>query len=335
MFLHRLSKVTASDFPKGLTWFNSEPLSLKKLLGKPVLIDFWTYSCINCIRTLPHLKAWHEAYAKKGLTIIGVHTPEFEFERDEDNVSKALNDFQITYPVVLDADYKIWNLYANRWWPRKFLIDKDGSIVYDHIGEGGYAETEQAIQKALSQIGVTDLPIIKPDMSVGGGICYRTTPETYLGFLRGRFGNADSFVPNEEASFTDPGEHAEDMAYLHGHWKVTGESIRHERKLPAATEYLLLKYSAFSVNVVMGTTDPGTSKTAEIEVEIDGKPIPQDMAGEDVRIGKDGRATVTVKKSRLYRIVNSAAYHRATLKIKTISANLELLALTFGGCKES
>lgn len=333
MFLHRLGKVKAPEFPNGLTWLNSRPLTMKRLQGKVVLLDFWTYSCINCVRTLPHLKRWHEVYEGKGLQIIGVHTPEFEFEKDQENVEKAINDFQISYPVALDNDYKLWNLYANRWWPRKFLVDASGNVVYDHIGEGGYAETEQAIQKALSDMGAEDLPPIKPDMSVGGGICYRTTPETYLGFLRGRFGNAETFIPNEESAFTDTEEHEDDLAYLHGHWKVSNESVHHVRKLARPTDYLLLKYSAFSVNAVMATLSSGTSKTAEVFVELDGHSLPEDMAGDDVNITKDGKAVVKVKKSRMYRIVDSDTYHKGTLRLRTASDNLEIYAFTFGGCK--
>ena len=332
MFLHRSRKVSAPEFPRGLTWLNSSAKTMKRLTGKVVLIDFWTYSCINCFRTIPHVKRWHETYKDFGLEVIGVHTPEFAFEKDQENVEKALNDFQITYPVVLDPDYKIWNLYANRWWPRKFLIDSHGGIVYDHVGEGGYAETEQAIQKALTGIGGKDFPAIKPDVSLGGGICYRTTPETYFGFLRGRYGNRQAVIPNEETEFTMEGDKEDDLVYLHGHWKVTGEGVQHVRKLPSAHEYLTMKYSAFSVNAVMGTTDKGTSKTAEIEIELEGLPLPEDMAGEDVKM-KKGKAIVTVKKSRMYRIVDSDTYHRGTLRLKTSSGNLELFSFTFGGCK--
>ncbi len=187
MFLHRARKIKTPEFPPRLTWLNSGSLSMKKLLGKVVLVDFWTYSCVNCIRTLPHLKRWHKLYADKGLTIIGVHTPEFAFEKDKEKVAAAIKHSKIDYPVVLDPDYKIWNLFANRWWPRKFLVDHDGSIVYDHIGEGGYGETEAEIQNALRAIGVEDLPDIDADEGPGGGICQKTTPEIYLVFLRGGF----------------------------------------------------------------------------------------------------------------------------------------------------
>lgn len=329
MFLHRFGKVQAPEFPARLTWLNSPALRMKSLRGKPVLIDFWTYSCVNCIRTQPHLNAWHEQYAPLGLTIIGVHTPEFDFEKEVENVERAVKTYKINYPVVLDPDYKIWNLYANRWWPRKFLVDQNGSIVYDHVGEGGYSETEQAIQQVLSATGVKDLPPIKPDPSVGGGICYRTTPETYLGYMRGRFGNVAEFLPNAEGNFTDVDSREEDLVYLHGHWKVAAESLAHTRKLPSSTEYLALKYSAFSVNLVMGSTN---RRAATVEIELDGRPLPKDMAGEDVLVEK-GKAVVKIASHRMYRIVQSDTYHRGTLKVKTASDNLELFAFTFGGCK--
>lgn len=327
MFLHRFSKVRAPEFPQRLSWINSESLSMKKMLGKVVLIDFWTYSCVNCLRTQPHLNNWYKTYEEKGLVIVGVHTPEFSFEKEKSNVENAVKKMKINYPVVLDPDYKIWNLYANRWWPRKFLIDAKGYVVYDHVGEGGYAETEHAIQKALHEIGVSDLPAIEPDSSVGGGICYRTTPETYLGFLRGRYGNRDRFVPNTEHVFTDSDEHEEDLVYLHGHFKVSAENIEHTKKLSIKNEYIGLKYSAFSVNLVMAS-----SKSSKVFIELDGQPLPEDMAGEDVKY-INGKAVVNVNQSRMYRLVDSDNYHRGMLKLKTADAGVKFFAFTFGGCK--
>ncbi len=330
MFLHHFGKISAPDFPKGLTWLNSPPLSLKKLSGKIVLIDFWAYSCINCLRTWPYLRNWHKVYADKGLIIIGVHTPEFAFEKERANVEKALKKYNLIFPVVLDNDYQIWNAYANRWWPRIFLIDSRGHIVYDHIGEGGYSEIEAAIQKELSTIGAIDLPPIPPDVSLGGGICYRTTSETYMGFLRGKYGNAAGFVPNEESVFTDEGKHEEDLIYLHGHWQIMAEQVRHTKKLPIASEYVAIRYSGFSVNAVMG---PRTKKTALVEIELDGAPLPSDMAGDDVIVGS-GHALCKVTSHRLYQLINADTYHRGTLKLKTAADNLEIYALNFGGCKE-
>ncbi len=329
MFLHRLGKTHAPEFPQKLTWLNSDPLTMKSLRGSVVLIDFWTYSCVNCIRTFPHLRDWHKRYADKGLTIIGVHTPEFDFEHDEKNVTRAVKEFKLKHPIVLDPDYKIWNLYANRWWPRHFLINKDGAIVYDHVGEGGYADTEMAIQRALGEIGVTDLPAVAPDMGVSGGICYRTTPETYLGYVRGRFANAHGMSPNEEQSFESNGEYEADMVYLHGHFTIGKESIQHRRSLPSASEYLALRYSGFSVNLVMGSTN---NRKARVEVLLDEQPLPEDMAGEDVVV-ENGHAIVEVNAHKMYRLVDSDAYHQGVLKLKTASDNLEMFAFTFGGCK--
>lgn len=331
MFLHRLSRVRAPEFPGKPTWLQGQATTLKKLRGQVVLIDFWTYSCVNCIRTQAALNRWHKLYADKGLVIIGVHTPEFAFEKDEKNVEQAVADAGITYPVVLDSEYAIWNAFANQYWPRKYLINKDGYIVYDHIGEGGYAETEMAIQKALKELGVTDLPPVPPDNGAGGAVCYRTTPETYLGFLKGRFGNPQEFLPDTEEVFADVPKHEDDTPYLYGHWTVKSEFVQHSRKLSTPNEYIALKYSAFAVNLVMGTSD---GRTAVIEVELDGKPLPKDLAGEDVRIQKDGRALVTLKDHRMYRLINASMYHRGTLKLKTASGNVQLFAFTFTGCQD-
>jgi thiol-disulfide isomerase/thioredoxin len=331
MFFHRLSRVRAPDFPGRLTWLQGDAQTLKSLRGQVVLVDFWTYSCVNCLRTQPHLNRWQKLYADKGLVIIGVHTPEFSFEKDEKNVARAVHDLGIDYPVVLDPDYKLWHAYANQYWPRKYLINKDGYIVYDHIGEGGYAETEMAIQKALKDIGVTDLPPVPPDEGSAGNICYRTTPETYLGYLRGAFGNTEQFLPDTEEVFADVAEHADDTPHLYGHWTVKAECVEHSRKLSTANEYLALKYSAFAVNLVMGTSD---GRTAVVEIELDGLPLPKDLAGEDVRLEKDGRATVTLKEHRMYRLINAKMYHRGTLKIKTASGNVQMFVFTFRGCDE-
>lgn len=331
MFLHRLSRHSAPEFPGRLTWLQGNAQTLKNLRGKIVLIDFWTYSCVNCIRTQPMLNRWHKLYADKGLVIIGIHTPEFSFEKIDKNVERAVKDRGLKYPVVLDSDYKLWNLYGNQYWPRKYLVNKDGNIVYDHIGEGGYAETELAIQKALTDIGVKNLPPVPPDDAAGGATCYHTTPETYLGFLRGKFGNHQEFLPDTEEVFADVPKHADDTPYLYGHWTVTAEYSEHSRKLATANEYLVLKYSAFAVNLVMGTSD---GRTAVFELQLDGLPLPKDFAGDDVRVDREGRATVTLKEHRMYKLVNAAMYHRGTLKLKTASGNVQVFAFTFRGCDE-
>lgn len=327
-FLHRLTQTHAPEFPDGLTWLNSRPLTMRQLAGRPVLIDFWTYSCVNCLRTLPHLRRWHETYSALGLTIIGVHTPEFAFEKEESNVESSVRSLDIPYPIVLDGDYAVWNLYANRWWPRHFLVNKDGVVVHDHVGEGGYAETEHAIQKALMEIGATDLPAIPEDAAQGGDVCYKTTPEIYLGYLRATYTNAGDFLPDAEEAFTDNAqEHIDDKPTLHGHWRIADEYVEHTKALPMPTEYLAIKYSAFGVNIVMSTT----GKKAVIEVELDGQPLSKDMVGRDVE-WKAGKAVIAVKESRMYEIIRSGVYHRATLKLKVADEGLRMYALTFNGC---
>lgn len=327
MFFHRLAKVRAPEFPRGLTWLNGAPQQLRGLAGKPVLVDFWTYSCVNCQRTLPYLKHWYERYHDLGLTIIGVHSPEFTFEKDEGNVQRALKDAGIPYPVVLDNDYAVWRLYANRAWPHSYLISKDGVIVYDHVGEGGYAETEMAIQKALMETGVKKLPGIAHDVAATGAACYRTTPETYLGYLRGHYGNEEEFLPEAEEAFTDRGEHEDDTPYLHGHFTIAGEYVEHTKALAVPSEYLTLKYSAFGVNLVMEASD----KT-KVVVELDGLPLSDDMCGPDVDRGRDGITTVSVGAARMYRLVKAATYHRGTLTLRMTSPGLRMYAFTFEGC---
>lgn len=283
----------APEFPEKLQWFNSKPLKMTGLKGKAALIDFWTYSCVNCIRTLPHLKEWHKKYADKGLVIIGVHTPEFEFEKDSAKVQKALQDFDIKYPVVLDSDYLIWNLYSNHWWPRKFLVDKDGKIIYDHVGEGGYEETEKEIQTALLAIN--------PELKLGetthesgtGGVCYPTTPETYLGALRGQPGTVWNYQ---------------------GEWQIHREYIEYTRDTKDFEDFISLKFMAFEVNLVLGAKN---GKPAEIKLVLDGQPL----------------KTIKVADHKMYNLFKSDKYTRGTLKIYVKNEGLKAYAFTFGGCE--
>ena len=180
LFMPSKNSLNLSKAPKimGIEgWINSEPLDLETLRGKVVLIDFWTYSCINCIRTLPHIKEWYKKYKDNGLVIIGVHTPEFEFEKKLSNVQSAVKDFGITYPVALDNNYSTWQNYDNHYWPAHYLINQDGAISYTHFGEGNYLETENEIRKLLK------LPLLN-QLTEEKSFHGRITPETYLGSAR-------------------------------------------------------------------------------------------------------------------------------------------------------
>lgn len=220
--------IKAPEIIPGGQWFNSEPLTLSELKGKVVIIDFWTYSCINCQRTFPYLRKWHETYREKGLVIIGVHSPEFEFEKSPENLKKAIVDFELKYPIVQDNNFDTWRAYNNRYWPAKYFIDKDGYIRYTHFGEGAYDESERVIQDLLKETGTE----IVEEVSNPAYQIYSKTPETYLGSER----------------------FSEENVTFEGDWKVSKE-YRNPQK--GAT--LLLNFEAKEVFLVMKPS-AGTSR---------------------------------------------------------------------------
>ena len=358
-----LRGLRAPEFPDNLTWFNppshlaasladesrrearakrADGLKLKDLKRNVVLVDFWTYSCVNCIRALPYLKQWHERYKDHGLVIVGIHSPEFEFEKDSQNIEKAIKQFDIQYPVVSDAKHQIWNLYHNAFWPRKLLIDSGGTIVHDHVGEGGYEEIELAIQKELNKIAFEPVKFPEPIPDKGaGGVCYPTTPEYYLGSFRGHYGNPSTSsgqapsTDSEQApsadsgSYNDDKSHDKDTAYLQGIWQIEPEYIEHPKENQG--DYLLLNFRAVEVNLVMGTKD---NFEAVVEVQLDSKPLEQAIFGEDV-ILKDGKTLVKVKEHRMYNLIDSVAHLQGELKILVNSAGWQAFAFTFGNCAKA
>lgn len=282
----------APEFPRELRWYNSTPLVMKQLRGKVVLIDFWTYSCMNCIRAIPHVVSWHAQYKDSGLVILGVHTPEFEFEKEPSNVQAAVKALGITYPVVMDNEYQIWSTYGNNVWPRKFLVNYDGQIVYDHAGEGGYEETEAAIQSALLEINpaVTLPPIASDDGS--GGLCYPMTAETYLGSLRGRQG---------------------DIWKSSGAWKARPEYLEHEENTSDFRDVITLHFTANEVNLVMGKPD---GLPFLVRLDLDSKHLRDFEAG----------------RYAMYNLLSLPEVVRGTLKISVKDKGVRAYAFTFGGC---
>lgn len=331
MRLRGFGSLRAPEFPDHLLWLHSLPLTMKALRGKIILVNIFTYSCGNCLRMLPHIKRWHETYQKYGLMVIGVHTPEFVFEKETHNVQRALEDYQVEYPVVLDNDHEIWHSYANRYWPHLFLIDASGTIIYDHVGEGGVSETELAIQRALTENGAPrHLPPLPLGQVEDAGRCYRTTPEQYFGYLRGHVLNIQEQLPDSEEAYNDPGgERREGEIILHGHWQMTAEYVEHTRALAVATEYFTLVYSAFFVNVIAGAKD-GNEKI--LVVTLDGQPVPEAMLGKDCVSHDDGTTTVRVRHYRLYHIIRADHYHHGTLRCAVKERDLQFFSLTFGGC---
>lgn len=294
-------------------WFNSEPLVLTNLRGRVVLLDFWTYTCINCIRTLPYLKSWDEKYRDKGLTIIGVHTPEFEFEKNPKNVEKAIADFGIKYPVMQDNGFSTWNAYRNQYWPAKYLIDKDGQIRYTHFGEGDYDESERVIQMLLAETGVTtDMPVENPSYTIAA-----RTPEFYLGYRRMDALASPQFVTKDKSAVYD----LPSLIPLHafafgGKWEITKEGAR-----GVTGSTLTLRFEAKEVFLVMRPR----SFEPHVEVRLDGESLPNTVAGEDVM-----NAVVTVIEDRLYKIVNLDESGEHVLELKFLDGNVELYAFTFG-----
>lgn len=309
----------APDFVSPGRWFNTggEPLSIAELTGegRVVLIDFWTYTCINCIRTLPYLTAWDEGYRDDGLTIVGVHAPEFAFEREADNVAAAIEVNEISYPVVQDNEFGTWNAFANQYWPAKYLIDAGGEVRYVHFGEGAYAETEAAIRSLLAEAG---------DPRLGAGARAGRaevadpglrTPETYLGWER-----AAGFVETPRpgtATYTapDPGSLARNQLGYGGRWRVDRESAT-----AVAESTISLAFQARRVFLVLGAD----RRPGEVEVLLDGEPLDGAGAGEDVRAGR-----VTVTGQRLYRLVDLPEAARATLELR-FDPGVTGYAFTFG-----
>jgi thiol-disulfide isomerase/thioredoxin len=321
------------EFASGLTWLNSEPLTVAGLKGKVFMVDFWEYTCVNCIRTLPYLSAWHDRYAGKGLVIIGVHTPEFAFAKDLELVRRATKSFNLKYPIVNDADYKTWNSYGNRYWPAKFLFDSQGRLRYYHFGEGAYGDTEQAIQKLLREVDATVSlpPIMEPIRGEDkpGAVCYPVTPELYAGYLRGLIGNPDGFKKDEAATYQDPGDHQDGSLYIQGQWHSGPESLRHARATEEAADYVALRYHALEVNCVL---KPESGKPARVIVTQDGKPVSTADRGADLRVGPGGETYLQVDEPKMYRIIKNAAFGTHDLKLACAEEGLGVYAFTFVSC---
>jgi thiol-disulfide isomerase/thioredoxin len=311
--------------PDGFINSNGQPITIGQYVGKKViLVDFWTYSCINCQRTTPYLNAWYEKYKDEGFVIVGIHTPEFEFEKVYQNVLDATKKEGIKYPVVLDNDYSTWNAYQNRFWPRKYLIDIDGYVIYDHIGEGGYEETEQKIQEALKERmavlgenGTIDQSVIKEASVVGGP----RSPETYFGAARNQnFGNGSPGATGDQKGLTIPTQPALNTLYLSGDWNLTNEFAQNSS--PYAS--IVYKYNSKDVFLVSES-----SQEAVVEVLLDGKPLGVD-AGSDIVKTADGKTVVKIKEARLYKIIQGKQSEIHTLKFIIQKSELKAFAFTFG-----
>lgn len=317
------SKFEKAPRLEGITgYINTDEDINEYLENKVVLYDIWTYSCINCIRTLPYITAWDEKYSDEGLVIVGVHSPEFEFEKDISNVRTAVEKYGINYPVVLDNNKEIWDAFENRYWPRKYIADHEGYIRYDHIGEGDYAKTERVIQSLLAERAASLGMRVDADQELVDIEEFEhetRTPELYFGynfaFGRNQLGNEEGFQPNMEVSYQIP-EHLENNHfYLDGTWKNLGDRM----VMTSESGRIVLPYYAKQVNIV-------AAGDATLEILIDGKPIPEDIAGSDVIEGD----RVRTSESTLYNLVDADNASSRTIEIVVNNSGFEIYTFTFG-----
>ena len=309
---------------KGISGYintSSEKIS-QDIEGKVVLYDFWTYSCINCIRTLPHLTAWDEKYSDEGLVIVGIHTPEFEFEKEYDNVFFATEKFGIKYPVIQDNDKEVWNDFQNRYWPRKYIADHEGYIRFDHIGEGAYKETERVIQVLLEErsnaLGNTLEKKELVDLNEFRHATFRT-PELYFGFNfaegRNQLGNEEGFAKNKIVTYQLPEKFTQHYFYMEGMWKNNNDGM----KLISDSGKIVLNFNAKQVNIV-------ASENATLKIQYDGGQIPEQVRGQDV--SQDG--TVKISEPRLYNLIDSEQEGPHEIIIQVESPGFEIFTFTFG-----
>ncbi len=310
---------------EGGQWIQGGPLRLRDLRERAVvLVDFWDYPCVNCVRTLPYVSEWHRRYSQHGLVIVGVHAPEFSFARESSHVEEAISGFKLEYPVVLDNDYAIWRAYSNRYWPAKYLVDSKGRIRYYHFGEGHYQESETAIQAALRELNPTFTapPPMQPvrDTDRPGAVCYRVTPELYLGYARGQFGNPEAILSDRAHDYADPGRHVEGVPYLSGRWRIEQECARAD----AAGAAIRLRYTAREVNLVIA---PRAGAAVSAELHFSGGEAP----GADVRL-ENGRALLTVERPRMYNLVANKSVQPGAIELRALDPGLAAYAFTFTSC---
>ncbi len=306
---------TAPEFVGNERWFNTpgdQPLTLSSLRGRVVLVDFWTYSCINCLRTLPYLTAWDRKYRKDGLTIVGVHSPEFPFEKEASNVEEAIGRNGIHYPVAQDNELATWNAYGNQYWPAEYFIDAQGRVRYAHFGEGEYGKKEQIIRQLLAEAGrrvpgrETRVHAIAPSATV-------TTPETYLGAARAERFTNPMLSPGNNDFAKPPTPGPNEFAYT-GRWRVSLESAT------AEGGSLALNFGARRVYLVLGS--PGRPR--KMRALLDGHPIPDSLAGSDVHNG-----VVDITAQRLYNLVDLPRVEKHVLTLEP-EAGVMGYAFTFG-----
>jgi thiol-disulfide isomerase/thioredoxin len=306
-------------------WLNSEPLTPEGLRGKVVLVDFWTYTCINWLRTLGYVRAWHEKYKDQGLVVVGVHTPEFPFEREADNVRWAAPDLRVEYPIALDPDYAVWRAFSNNYWPAVYIADAEGRIRHMHFGEGGYDECELVVQMLLREAGRDD---VDDDLVAVADEGFETqadwgtlaSPETYLGYEQAQnFASANAAEFDEPQEFGVPDRLERNQWALAGNWTLgPGASVLNE-----ADGRLVFRFHARDVNLVMA---PPVAGAVPFRVHVDGEP-PGDAHGLDVDEAGNG----TLDRPRLHQLIRErGSITDRTFEITFLAPGAEAYCFTFG-----
>lgn len=305
-------------------WLNSSPLTSEGLKGKVVLIDFWTYSCINCLRAIPYVRAWADKYGPQGLVVIGVHSPEFAFEKNVANVRKATTDLTIGYPVAIDNNYAIWRAFQNQYWPAHYFIDAQGRIRHHHFGEGGYEESERVIQQLLAEAGHAAVPSGVVTVQASGAQAPSVdadvqSPETYIGYERGeRFVSPGGAAENARKTYTDGDPRLNEWG-LTGAWTIG----REEATLQQAGGRIVYRFHARDLHLVLAAP---TGKQVRFRVTIDGKP-PSDAQGMDI----DATGQGVIKEQRLYQLIRQRGpVNEHTFEITFLDPEVKAYAFTFG-----
>jgi thiol-disulfide isomerase/thioredoxin len=296
-------------------WLNSKPLTISGLRGKVVLIDFWTFSCINCVRTLPHLSALYSRYASQGLVIVGVHSPEFDFEKSQTNVAAAVKRLNVTWPVAIDSEMATWNAWGNNSWPAEYLVDQQGRVAYVNIGEGNYDVTAGAVQ-ALLKVPAQTVSASAIAISDSNSV----TPEIYVGSERGQsygLSNGESYpAAGATVTYPDAQPRQPDHVLLTGTWTNNGEYMT-----AGAGAHVRLQWHALAIYVVAGTSK-GSVKAG---VSVDGKPVPAFQRGASL----DGSSSFTVNRNDLYAIGNNFDPGAHTIDL-SVPPGFEIFTFTFG-----
>lgn len=310
------TNVVSPEITGGTSWLNSQkPLTVSGLKGKVVLVDFWTYTCINCIRTLPHITSWYEKYKNDGFVVIGVHTPEFQFEHDTGNVLAAIKQYGINYPVAQDNNYAIWNNFSNQYWPAEYLIDAKGNIRRFHFGEGEYDQMEEAIQALLRENGrqinakLDSVADQTPKTSI--------SPETYLGADRMQYYYPTGNTGEVSKIFTLSENIPVNSFSIGGNWRINNEEA-------VTGDNAVLTYN-FYANKVFLVLKPGLAKKSMVKVFLDGNLIPNSMSGTDVKNG-----IVNLDRDRLYNLVDLHGKSGNHILRLEIDKEVQLFAFTFG-----